>query len=125
MIAAKRLGAVAPSPDGRRAVVQVLTYSYDRPGPDGDLWIVDLDAATPAGPRRLTSAAGVESAPAWSPDGASIIFIARAPDGTSQVHRLPSAGGEPLQLTRLSTGASQPSFSPDGKAIAFLSRVYP
>ena len=125
MIAAKRLGAVAPSPDGRRAVVQVLTYSYDRPGPDGDLWIVDLDAATPSEPRRLTSAAGVESAPAWSPDGASIIFIARAPDGTSQVHRIPAEGGEPSQLTRLSTGASQPRFSPDGKTIAFLSRVYP
>lgn len=125
MIAAKRLGAVAPSPDGRRAAVQVLTYSYDRPGPDGDLWIIDLEAAGSSEPRRLTSAAGVESAPVWSPDGGSIIFIARAPDGTSQVHRIPSGGGEAVQLTRLSTGASQPSFSPDGKTIAFLSRVYP
>jgi dipeptidyl aminopeptidase/acylaminoacyl peptidase len=125
MIAAKRLGAVAASPDGRRAVVQVLTYGYDRPGPDGDLWMVDLESAVPADPQRLTSAPGVESAPAWSPDGSSIVFVARAADGTSQLHRIPAAGGEPVQLTRLSTGASQPRVSPDGRAIAFLSRVYP
>ena len=125
MIAAKRLGSVAPSPDGRRAVVQVLTYSYDRPGPDGDLWLVDVEASAPAEPRQLTRAPGVESAPAWSPDGASIVFVARAADGTSQLHRVAAGGGDAIQLTRLATGASQPRFSPDGRTIAFLSRVHP
>jgi dipeptidyl aminopeptidase/acylaminoacyl peptidase len=125
MIAAKRLGAVAPSPDGRRAVVQVLTYSYDRPGPDGDLWIVDLTSGARTEPRQLTHAPGVESAPTWSPDGASIVFVARAADGTSQLHRVTPEGGTPVQVTRLSTGASQPRFSPDGRTLAFLSRVYP
>lgn len=125
MIAAKRLGAVAASPDGRRAVVQVLTYSYDRPGPDGDLWVVDLEAGAPSEPRRLTSAPGVESGPAWSPDGGTVVYVARAGDGPAQLFRVPADGGTPTQLTRLSTGASMPRFSPDGGTIAFLSNVYP
>ena len=125
MIAAKRLGAVAASPDGRRAVVQVLTYGYDRPGPDGDLWIVDLEATAPREPRRLTSEPGVESSPTWSPDGTTIVFVARAVDGPAQLHRIAADGGAPAQLTRLSTGASMPRYSPDGRTIAFLSNVYP
>jgi dipeptidyl aminopeptidase/acylaminoacyl peptidase len=126
MIATKRLGAVAPSPDGRRAVIQILTYSYDRPGPDGDLWIVDLaSGAAPAAPRQLTTAPGVEASPAWSPDGRTIVFVARADDGPSQLFRVDAGGGVPVQITRLSTGASQPRFSPDGRTIAFLSNVYP
>jgi dipeptidyl aminopeptidase/acylaminoacyl peptidase len=127
MIAMKRLGAVAPSPDGRQAVVQVLTYSYDRPGPDGDLWLADLDEAAgrPPSMRRLTSAPGVESSPAWSPDGRSVVFVARRGDGPAQLHRLDLAGGEAVQITHLSTGASQPRVSPDGRTIAFLSNVFP
>ena len=125
MIAAKRLGAVAASPDGRRAVIQVLTYAYDRPGPDGDLWLVDLEATAPPAPRRLTSAPGVESAPTWSPDGATIVFVGRGGDGTPQLHRVQADGGTPTPLTSLATGASMPQFSPDGRTIAFLSRVYP
>lgn len=59
MIAARRLGAVAASPDGTRAVLQVLTYSYDRPGPDGDLWIVDIiPDAEGREPRRQGSVPG-------------------------------------------------------------------
>jgi dipeptidyl aminopeptidase/acylaminoacyl peptidase len=127
MIATKRLGAVVPSPDGRQAVIQILTYSYDRPGPDGDLWIVDLVSGTPgpAKPRQLTTAPGVESSPTWSPDGRTIVLVARAGDGPSQLFRVDAAGGAPVQITRLSTGASQPRFSPDGRTIAFLSNVYP
>jgi len=125
MIATKRLGAVAPSPDGRQAVIQVLTYSYDRPGPDGDLWVVDIVPGAGAAPRQLTSAPGLESSPTWSPDGRTIVFVARAGDGSSQLFRVNASGGGPVAITTLSTGASQPRFSPDGRTIAFLSSVYP
>ncbi|MBA3884700.1 MAG: S9 family peptidase [Acidobacteria bacterium] len=123
MIATKRLGTVVPSPDGRQAIIQVLTYTYEHPGPDGDLWIVDVDATS--APRRLTSGPGVESSPTWSPDGRTIVFVARAGDGPSQLFRVTPSGGAPVPITTLSTGASQPRFSPDGRTIAFLSNVYP
>lgn len=125
MIATKRLGAVVPGPDGRQAVIQILTYRYDRPGPDGDLWLVDLQGTSNPPMTRLTSAPGVESGAAWSPDGRTIVFVARTGDGPSQLFRIPAGGGTPAQLTTLSTGASQPRFSPDGRTIAFLSSVYP
>jgi dipeptidyl aminopeptidase/acylaminoacyl peptidase len=127
MIDLKRLGAVAPSPDGRRAVVQVQTYGYDAPGADGDLWLVDLDPPDGriAPLRRLTSGPGMESSPAWSPDGRRIVFVARRGGGAAQLQLLDVEGGEPVQITNLSSGASQPRFSPDGGAIAFLSNVFP
>jgi dipeptidyl aminopeptidase/acylaminoacyl peptidase len=128
MIDLQRLGAVVPSPDGRFAVIQVLNYSYDRPGADGDLWLVNLEAATDGNvptPRRITSRPGVESSPTWSPDGRFLVFVARGSDGPSQLHRLDLKGGEPVQITSLSTGASRPAYSPDGKTIAFLSNVFP
>jgi dipeptidyl aminopeptidase/acylaminoacyl peptidase len=125
MIATKRLGAVVPSPDGRQAVIQILTYSYDGPGPTAICGSSTWSARPAPPPRQLTTAPGVESSPTWSPDGRTIVFVARAGDGPSQLFRVDAAGGTPVQLTRLSTGASQPRFSPDGRTIAFLSNVYP
>lgn len=123
LIAMKRMGVFAPSPDGRQVVVQVQEYSYDRPNADGDLWLVDV--AGKQAPRRLTTTDGLESSPAWHPDGNSIVFTARRGDGPSQVYLLNLNGGEAQQLTDLATGASAVQFSPDGQWISFLSRVYP
>jgi TolB protein len=53
-------------------------------------------------------------APAWAPDGQSIVVAMR---GT--LWRVPAAGGEAVQLTEGAHYDSQPDFSPDGTQIVF------
>src|SRR5262245_32914853 len=60
-----------------------------------DLWVADLDGKNP---RRLTSDLGVESNPAFSPDGKTIAFSAQY-DGNTDVFTIPTAGGSPTRLT--------------------------
>jgi len=83
MIATKRLGDVAVSPDGRWVAMQIQEFSYSRPGPSADIWIAPIDGST--SPRRLTAIDGVSSAPAWSPDGSRIAFSATVSEGPAQL----------------------------------------
>ena len=64
-----------------------------------------MDVAT----GRITRLPGFEGArhsnPQWSPDGASLFFVAD-PDGISNVFRVDLAGGPIAQVTDLFTGVS-------------------
>src|SRR5215213_6981524 len=121
----KRVGAPAPSPDGKWVVFSVVDASYENKEQVSDLWIVHTDSS--AKPRRLTSSKGGESGVAWSPDSRRIAFSARREgDEVSQIYVLDVAdGGEAVRVTSLSTGARAPQWRPDGQALAFVSTVYP
>ncbi|MGD0616098.1 MAG: S41 family peptidase [Bryobacteraceae bacterium] len=67
-----------------------IVFSYG-----GDLWIVADTGGTAA---RLTAHPGVEEFARFSPDGKWIAFTGQY-DGDEQVYVIPSAGGEPKQLT--------------------------
>lgn len=121
----KRVGAPAPSPDGKWVVFSMVEPAYDEKDQVSDLWIVPSDGS--AKPRRLTFTKGGESGVAWSPDSRQIVFSARREgDEVSQLYVLDVAnGGEAVRMTSLSTGARSAQWRPDGKAVLFVSSVYP
>jgi len=120
----KRPGALTVSPDGRWFVVAVSEPSYEEGPGRSDLWLVPSDGSD--GPRRLTTAGGTESDPAFSLDSTRLAFAAkREGDEASQVYVLDLAGGEAQRVTSWPTGASAPHFSPDGRSILFVGLTHP
>lgn len=97
------------SPDGE----QVAFSSAD-----GDLFIFELEARTV---RQLTKTAAIESTPATSPDGKSIIYAATAEDRSgSRIFQilLDGTGAKPL-TNDADVFDRLPTYSPDGLQIAF------
>jgi tricorn protease len=91
----------------------------------GDIWTVPSAGGAA---RRLTSHAGLELFPKFSPDGRWIAFTGEY-DGTRQVYVISVDGGEPRQLTfRNDVGPLPPrggwdnrvlGWTPDGKSVVF------
>ena len=121
----KRVGAPAPSPDGKWVVFSLIEPAYDEKDQVSDLWIVPADGS--AKPRRLTFTKSGESGVSWSPDSNRLAFSAkREGDEVAQIYIIDVAdGGEAVRVTSLSTGARSPEWRPDGKALLFTSTVFP
>jgi tricorn protease len=82
-----------------------------------DIWTADLEGRNVT---RLTSGVGVESFPAFSPDGALIAFSGQY-DGNTDVYVVPAGGGVPKRLTWHPAGDMVLGFTPDGKSVLFAS----
>jgi dipeptidyl aminopeptidase/acylaminoacyl peptidase len=91
-------------------------YLIDRP---------DDESETPPRPRRLSDGDIHYGAPAWMPDGQSLLTTAtRDPEADSlfayyDVMRLPLDGGAATSLTSAGFSYFEPQASPDGRLIAF------
>lgn len=100
------------APDGASVIFSL------GPGDDNDLYRTGADATAP---KRLTTSAGVDGEPTWSPNGEKIAFVStRDVAHSTAVYRLflmDSDGSRQEQLSPLS--AHNPTWSPDGKRIAF------
>jgi len=119
----KSVGSPAPSPNSRWVVMPVTDSAYDEKEETANLWIVPGDGSMP--PRRLTTAKGKESSPAWSPDSLQLAFSAkRDGDEAGQIYVIDIGGGEARRLTQLALGARAPRWSPDGKTILFQASVH-
>ncbi len=84
----------------------------------GDLWIAARDGGNA---RQLTTGAGVETDPAFSPDGSLIAFTGEY-DGNVDVYVVPAAGGVPKRITYHPGADVVLGWTPDGKNILFRSQ---
>ncbi len=86
----------------------------------GDLWLAERGPG-PLRARRLTSHAGRELAPRFSPDGTTLAFSAEY-DGNVDVYLVPVEGGTPRRLTWHPGDDEVLDFTPDGSAVLFRSQ---
>jgi uncharacterized protein YjdB len=100
------------SPDRTR-----IAFSSSRAG-SYDLYVVDADGRDV---RRITSDAGSEGDPVWTPDGSRILYTAAPPAGPPQVMSIRPDGGDPRPIAVSSGGNRGLDISPDGRRVAFVS----
>jgi tricorn protease len=83
----------------------------------GDIWVAGDDGSNPS---RVTSHAGEEQSPHFSPDGKHIAFTGSY-DGNVDVYVVPTEGGEPVRLTWHPGEDIVRGFTPEG-AVLFSSQ---
>lgn len=69
---------------------------------------------------RLTSGAGVERSPSWSPDGRSVAYVSDR-DGHLGIWIRQVPGERAIRVSLPGVDEAQPVWSPDGERIAFVS----
>ena len=83
----------------------------------GDLWTVPREGGEA---KRLTTSAGIETNPAFSPDDSQIAFTGEY-DGNTDVFVIPAEGGVPKRLTWHPAPDITLGWTPDGKRVLFSS----
>jgi dipeptidyl aminopeptidase/acylaminoacyl peptidase len=123
LVALKRLSDPQVSPDGRYVAYVLRETDLEANRGRTDLWLLDLAAPSPE-PRRLTQNPANDSNPRWSADSRTIYFLSTR-SGSSQIWRLPLAGGEPLAVTSLPLDVGSFKVSPTGDRLALSIEVFP
>lgn len=85
----------------------------------GDLWLANQDGSNV---KRLTTYAGVESLPHFSPDGKTLAFSGQY-DGNTDVFTVPIEGGEPVRLTWHPGPDLVKGWTPEGAVLFASGRV--
>jgi hypothetical protein len=100
------------APDGGSLVYAAYT------GATTDIYRLKADGT---GEQRLTTLAGNEEYPQWSPDGRRIAFVRRLGSGPLELWVAAADGSGARQLATGAPAALHPRWSPDGKYLAFHS----
>ncbi|WP_298580759.1 S9 family peptidase [uncultured Luteimonas sp.] len=117
-----RVSSPLLSPDGRVVVyaqrsvddaLKATTALYARN-------LVTRDAAPPA---RITPEGWNVNSPTFSSDGQTLYFLS-AKGGSQQLYAMPTAGGEPRQLTAFALDVGSYRLSPDGARVAFSADTF-
>lgn len=117
--------ARAPAPDRFAARTAVLAAAVAVGAASSYLAVglLDREGADRAGPLelvRVTSGAGVERSPSWSPDGRSVAFVSDR-DGHLGIWIRQVPGERAISVSLPGVDEAQPAWSPDGQRIAFVS----
>jgi len=126
MMAMKRLGETAVSPDGQWLAYSVATESIETNKSTSQWFLQKISGGEPI---QLTSLKPGDSGLQFSADGKQILFES-ARSGSTQIWLAsfdPATGAivNEHKLTSISTEADNARWSPDGKSIVFTSAVYP
>ncbi|HSO24763.1 MAG TPA: hypothetical protein VLT81_17800, partial [Chondromyces sp.] len=91
-----------------------ITFVYG-----GDIWVVAKEGGTA---QRLSTPAGEESFPRFSPDGSMIAFTGNY-DGNSDIYVMPAGGGLPTRLTHHPDPDRMLDWFPDGRSILYATTM--
>ncbi|MFB3815365.1 MAG: prolyl oligopeptidase family serine peptidase [Terriglobales bacterium] len=126
MMALKRVGEPAVSPDGKWVAFSAVEVNLEENTRRPHIWVIPTAGGEA---KQLFTGGPGEDRPRWSPDGKRLAFVSNR-DGSSQIWAAdfdPATVslGEPKKLTDISTEAEGHLWSPDGKYILFTSQVWP
>jgi dipeptidyl aminopeptidase/acylaminoacyl peptidase len=115
------------SPDGSLIAFTSNRTSDPDANDNSDVFVIAPRAGET--PRAVTTSPGSDTAPAWSPDGRSLTYLAGgdpvdiwyATNAVAIAPVIPAAGGAARLLTReLDRNVLAPRYTPDGKSVLFL-----
>jgi eukaryotic-like serine/threonine-protein kinase len=101
------------------ARIEMEDLLAQRDAPSGVFVATTVDRAVQF--QRLTDTRGLNDAPAISPDGKMVAFVAPA-NGYRQIWIRLMTGGAPLQLTRDSVDHLEPRWAPDSSSLIYFTR---
>ncbi|MGH9333848.1 MAG: LpqB family beta-propeller domain-containing protein [Vicinamibacteria bacterium] len=118
LIEVPQMQDVAISPDGSQVAFELAEADWEQNKRVSHIWRVDIDGENQI---QLTNGSTGEEAPRWSPDGSTIVFVAkRGEDEHEQLYLLSNRGGEARPLTHHGSEVSSPAFSADGAHVYFI-----
>ena len=131
MMAMKRLGDTAVSPDGKWLAYSVTTVDLAQNTKTMELWMqaIASTASESSAPFKLGVGQSGDSGVQFAPDGHSILFLSGREDGQqiwiADFDAATGATSHARKVTAIATGADNAKWSPDGHSVVFTSAVYP
>ena len=115
ILAMRSISELACAPDGRQAAYVVGEVDAKADKRRSEIWLADLNGASPL---RLTGGEDSANAPAFSPDGKTIAFLAkRGKDKLAQIWLLDRRGGEAQKLSDVKGDIAAFRWSPDSRRL--------